>query len=165
MKRLLLLLSFASLFLLTAVNSFAQNFVPDSVANKPVTISLKGKYHATIYALMPAQTRGEAVGINYALQIAKQAKAGGKTVYDTAAVYSATTTYKMLTDTYFNLSDQKEGLTAQENEDMKESLIPQLTAAGKIDLLLILKKIDDWWKENREGLRSVGSLGIMAINP
>lgn len=161
MKRLLFLLSFISLLTLAS----AQNFVPDSLVNKQVTIKLPGKYYGTIYALMPAQTRGEADGINFITQIAKQAKAGGRTVYDTAAQYTATTTYRMFAGNYFNLSDQKEGLTAQENANMKDLILPQLMQAGKMDLLLILKKIDDYWRDNREQLRSAGILGIMAINP
>lgn len=156
MKKFLFILSFS----IASIVSFAQfQFPNDSIANKEVTISLQGKYHGLIYELM--QDRGTSDAINYVNQLAKYKKADNS--FDTSEVMPITVKYRMIPMVYLLLGSNQERLTATDNAEMKLLLKDQLSqpldANGVpiyLDLLMVIKSIDDENIRQRELIRQAG---------
>lgn len=148
-------------FLLLLIIGYATTaqaqFVPDSIAQKQVSISLKGKYHAYIYSLMP--DKGSADAINYVNQV----RAAFDTTYDTAKMVTVVVSYSMVAQMYFTIGSQQERLSATDNAEIKDALIPQLYTPEYMDLLQIISAIGTLNRSATEQIRTIGINYIMAI--
>jgi hypothetical protein len=146
-----------SLFAVSLFFSSQAQFVPDSIAKKQVSISLKGKYHAFIYSLMP--DKGSSDAINYVNQV----RAAFDTTFDTAKVITVVVSYAMVAQMYFTIGSQQERLSATDNAEIKDALIPQLYVPQYMDLLQIISDIGTINHNETEVIRNEGINKIMSI--
>ncbi|MFL5786732.1 MAG: hypothetical protein ACJ748_01655 [Flavisolibacter sp.] len=152
-----ILLSVFTILFFTA--SYAQ-FVPDSIVNKQIDITLKGKHHGFIYALMP--DKGSVEARNYANQLAKFKKPDNS--FDTAQLMTVTVSYSMVASMYFIIGSQQERLASVDNAEIKDALIPQLMVPQYLDLLQAIMAIGDKNKAETETIRTNGINQIIATN-
>jgi hypothetical protein len=136
----------------------AQNFVPDSIAEKQVTISLKGKFQGLIVGFM--KEAGGTDFQNYSNDLKKQIVGAA---FDTSQIFTSIVSYKFFASVYYKLSVQNEGVTAPDNAAMKDDMITQLMIPEHYDLIAIIQRIDEEHKKVREAVRSQGIQYIMSL--
>lgn len=147
-----------SVFLLCSISGFSQ-MMPDSIANKQVSITLKMKYHAYIIALMPNRASGEA--FKYINQIV--AAVSGNTV-DTSISVTVTVPYRMVAGMYLTIGSHQERLTATDNIAIKTALFTQLSANPVYaDLLQVIQSIAIQNAVETEQIRTQGKNFILSI--
>lgn len=154
MKKLVFIIS----FLIVGFLSKAQQLIPDSIAQKPVTIQLKGKHLSFIWSLLPSKGTTEAT--NLVIQIRRQVTGAS---FDTAQLFTVTVSYAMVANVYFTIGSQQERLSADDNAEMKAALIPQLYVPQYMDLLQAISNIGALNKAQTEAIRKEGINQIMAI--
>jgi uncharacterized lipoprotein YajG len=155
MKKYLLLL--VTVFVFTA--SQAQ-YVPDSIANKLVTVSLKMKYHEFIVGSI--QDKGTIDAFKYVNQLA--AANPNSTSIDTSLNVSVTVSYGYFTKLYKYIGSQQYRISNKNNDNIKQLLVGQIyTNPAYTDLLQALAGIDNSDDNDTQAIENAGGLFILSI--
>lgn len=153
MKKYLLLL--VTVFVFTA--SQAQ-YVPDSIANKLVTVSLKMKYHEFIVGSI--QDKGTIDAFKYVNQLA----AASSSSIDTSLNVAVTVSYGYFTKLYKYIGSQQYRISNKNNDNIKQLLIGQLYVnPSYTDLLQVLGALDNSDENDTQAIENAGGLFILSI--
>lgn len=123
MKKLIAIVSFFA-FAISANAQFSNGvdstLVPVDSSKTQINIALKAEQHYLIIDFLP-DVKSPRIA-DYVKQVVKQTD----TVYNPSKMISVKSESALIPEVYELLSVQREGVTAQPNQDMKTALLPQL---------------------------------------